>query len=42
MEAYTIQEKPAEELKPPVTSVGIIGWVTHVDLICLKVGLTPF
>ena len=26
MEAY-LQEKPAEELKPPVTSVGIIGWV---------------
>ena len=26
MEAY-FQEKPAEELKPPVTSVGIIGWV---------------
>jgi general L-amino acid transport system permease protein len=26
MEAY-VQEKPAEELKPPVTSVGIIGWV---------------
>ena len=26
MEAY-VQEKPAEELKPPVTSVGAIGWV---------------
>ena len=26
MEAY-VQKKPAEELKPPVTSVGIIGWV---------------
>ena len=26
MEAY-IQEKPAEELKPPVASVGAIGWV---------------
>jgi len=26
MEAY-IQEQPAEELKPPVTSVGVIGWV---------------
>jgi general L-amino acid transport system permease protein len=26
MEAY-VQEKPAEELKPPLTSVGIIGWV---------------
>ncbi len=26
MEAY-VQEKPAEELKPPVTSVGVIGWV---------------
>lgn len=26
MEAY-VQEKPAEKLKPPVTSVGIIGWV---------------
>jgi len=26
MEAY-VQEKPAERLKPPVTSVGIIGWV---------------
>ncbi|MGD8657036.1 MAG: amino acid ABC transporter permease, partial [Desulfobacterales bacterium] len=26
MEAY-VQEKPSEELKPPVTSVGTIGWV---------------
>ena len=26
MEAY-VQEKPVEELKPPVTSVGAIGWV---------------
>lgn len=26
MEAY-VQEAPAEELKPPVTSVGVIGWV---------------
>ena len=26
MEAY-VQQKPAEELKPPATSVGIIGWV---------------
>jgi general L-amino acid transport system permease protein len=26
MEAY-VQKKPAEELKPPVTSVGVIGWV---------------
>ena len=26
MEAY-VQEQPAEELKPPVTSVGVIGWV---------------
>jgi general L-amino acid transport system permease protein len=26
MEGY-VQEKPAEELKPPVTSVGVIGWV---------------
>jgi His/Glu/Gln/Arg/opine family amino acid ABC transporter permease subunit len=26
MEAY-LQEKPVEELKPPVTSVGVIGWV---------------
>jgi len=26
MEAY-VQETPAEELKPPVTSVGVIGWV---------------
>ena len=26
MEAY-VQEKSAEELKPPVTSVGVIGWV---------------
>jgi general L-amino acid transport system permease protein len=26
MEAY-VQEKPAEALKPPVTSVGVIGWV---------------
>ena len=26
MEAY-VQDKPAEELKPPVTSVGAIGWV---------------
>ena len=26
MEAY-VQEKPVEELEPPVTSVGVIGWV---------------
>jgi general L-amino acid transport system permease protein len=26
VEAY-VQEAPAEELKPPVTSVGVIGWV---------------
>ena len=26
MEAY-VQETPAEELKPPVASVGVIGWV---------------
>jgi general L-amino acid transport system permease protein len=26
VEAY-VQETPAEELKPPVTSVGVIGWV---------------
>ncbi len=26
MEAY-VQEKPQKELKPPVTSVGVIGWV---------------
>jgi len=26
MEAY-VQEKPADKLKPPVTSVGVIGWV---------------
>ena len=26
MEAY-VQETPAEELKPPVTSVGVIGWM---------------
>jgi len=26
MEAY-VQEKPVEALKPPVTSVGVIGWV---------------
>jgi general L-amino acid transport system permease protein len=26
MEVY-VQETPAEELKPPVTSVGVIGWV---------------
>ena len=25
MEAY-VQEQPAEELKPPVTSVGVVGW----------------
>lgn len=27
MEAY-VQQKPGELLKPPVTSVGVIGWVT--------------
>jgi general L-amino acid transport system permease protein len=26
MEAY-VQDTPAEELKPPVTSVGVIGWI---------------
>ena len=26
MEAY-VQEKPQKELKPPVTGVGVIGWV---------------
>ncbi|MGD8519982.1 MAG: amino acid ABC transporter permease [Desulfobacterales bacterium] len=26
MEAY-VQKRPAEEVKPPVTSVGVIGWV---------------
>jgi general L-amino acid transport system permease protein len=26
MEAY-VQEKPAQELKPPVASVGVIGWI---------------
>jgi general L-amino acid transport system permease protein len=28
MEAY-VQEKPAEKLKPPVTSVGVIGWLRN-------------
>jgi general L-amino acid transport system permease protein len=28
MEAY-VQEKPVEALKPPVTSVGVIGWIRY-------------
>jgi general L-amino acid transport system permease protein len=28
MEAF-VQEKPAEELKPPITEVGIIGWIRN-------------